>query len=80
MGRRYKNIIMKITVTFDHKEIEAMVNKMHRRDYSKTQLAHVGEKVEKAYVEFERINKQTKPSKDQTTIDDMLKVFGGKVV
>ena len=71
---------MQIRVVFDDSEVEAMVNKLNRKPYSKVKMKSAGEKVKKAYAEFEKVKKKDEPSPGQVTIDQLLKTFGGKVV
>ena len=71
---------MQIRIVFDHKEVEAMVNKMHRRGYSKAQIATAGIRINKAYQQFEIAKKKDEPSENQMSIDDVLKSVGGTIM
>lgn len=70
---------MQIKIILDDSEVEAIVNKMRRKYYSKLKIQVAGKKIMAAYVEFEKIKKD-KPFTGQMVIDDVLKTFGGRVI
>ena len=71
---------MKIKIILDHTEVKAMADKMRHKEYSKSKMAAAGNKVLKAYEEFEKVKLPPQVSDNRTTIDDVIDMSGGKVI
>ena len=66
---------MILNIKFDDKEVQAMVNKLSKRDYSKVQMASAGIKMVTAYDKFLELKKMSKVPENQMTLDEIIDIM-----